>query len=72
MKHYSTPVMRQNCQDCAVQTLRLNATLKAGNKSIDIRHKSNSKKLWSESPTSKYVTNPCKSMVQTEWGISSS
>jgi hypothetical protein len=49
MKHGSKLVMPQNRLDCAVQTVQLNAMLKAGNnKSINI----NSKKLWSESPTS--------------------
>jgi hypothetical protein len=36
MKHCATPVMPQNCLDRAVQTLHLNATMKAGNKSIDV------------------------------------
>jgi hypothetical protein len=47
MKHCAAPVMPQNCLDRAVQTLYLNATMKAGNKSIDVCRKSNSKKLWS-------------------------
>jgi hypothetical protein len=70
MKHCATPVMPQNCLDRAVQTLHLNATMKAGNKSIDVCHKSNSKKSWSDSPTSQYGTDPCESMLQTEWRLS--
>jgi hypothetical protein len=62
--------MPQNRLDRAVQTLHLNATMKAGNKSIDVCHKSNSKKTWSDSPTSKYFTDPCESMLQTEWRLS--
>jgi hypothetical protein len=71
MKHCATPVMPQNRLDKAVQTLHLNATMKAGNKSIDVCCKSNSKKSWSDSHTSKYVTDPCESMLQTEWRLSS-
>jgi hypothetical protein len=44
MKHCATPVIPQNRLDRAVQTLHLNATMKVGNKSIDVCHKSNSKK----------------------------
>jgi hypothetical protein len=72
MKHCATPVMPQNRLDKAVQTLHLNATMKAGNKSINVCRKSNSKKSWSDaSHTSKYVTDPCESMLQTEWRLSS-
>ncbi len=71
MKHCATPVMPQNRLDRAVQTLHLNATMKAGNSSIHLCHKSNSKKSWSDSPTAKYVTDPCESMLQREWCLSS-
>jgi hypothetical protein len=71
MKHCATPVMPQNRLDKAMQTLHLNATMKVGNKSIDVCRKSNSKKSWSDSHTSKYVTDPCESMLQTEWRLSS-
>jgi hypothetical protein len=71
MKHCATPVMPQNRLDKAVQTLHLNATMKAGNKSIDVCRKLNSKKSWSDSHTSKNVTDPCESMLQTERQLSS-
>jgi hypothetical protein len=71
MKHCATPVMPQNRLDRAVQRLHLNATMKAGNESINACRKSNSKKSWSTSPTSKYVTDPCESMLHTEWQLSS-
>jgi hypothetical protein len=51
--------------------LHLNVTMKAGNKSIDLCCKSNLKELLSDSPISKYVTDPCESMLQTEWRLSS-
>jgi hypothetical protein len=71
MKHCATPIMPQNRLDRPVQTLHLNATMKAGNGSIDVCGKSNSKKSWSASPNSKYVTDPCESMLHTEWRLSS-
>jgi hypothetical protein len=70
-KNCSTPVMPQNRLDWAVKTLHLNAEIKAANTSIKVCQKSNSKKSWSDSPTSDHVTDPSESMLQTEWTHSS-
>ena len=67
MKNCSSPVMPQNRLDRAVQTLNLNAQMKAGNTSIKVCRKANSKKTWATSPTAEHVTDPCESMLQTEW-----
>ena len=71
MKNCAAPVMPQNMLDRAMKTLYLNADIKAANTSIKVCQRSNSKKLWSESPTSNLVTDPCcESMLQTEWSRS--
>ena len=67
VKHCSSPVMPQNRLDRAIKTLNLNAEIKALNTNIMVCHKTNRRKLWSESPTSAYVTDPCESMLKTEW-----
>jgi hypothetical protein len=67
IKNCAAPVMPQNRLDRVVKTLHLNAEIKAANTSIKVCQKSNSKKLWSDSPTSDHVTDPCESMLHTEW-----
>jgi hypothetical protein len=67
MKNCSSPVMAQKQLDQAIKTLNFNADIKALNTQIIVCHKTNSRKLWSDSPTSGHVTDVCKSMLQTEW-----
>jgi hypothetical protein len=71
VKNCSSPVMPQNCLDRAIKTLNLNADVKAVNSRIMICHNLNSKKLWSDTPTSDHVTDPCKSMLKTGWKCAS-
>jgi hypothetical protein len=67
VKNCSSPVMPQNRLDRAIKTLNLNAEVKAANTRIMVCYKSNSLKLWSDTPTSAHVTDPCESMLNTEW-----
>ena len=71
IKNCSSPVMPQNRLDRAIKTLNFNADIKALNTSIMVCQKTNSRKLWSDSPTSGYVTDPCESMLRTEWKAAS-
>jgi hypothetical protein len=72
MKNSSAPVMPQNRLDRAVKMLHLNAPeIKAANTSIKVCQRSNSKKTWLDTPTSDHDTDPCESMLQTEWSCSS-
>jgi hypothetical protein len=64
-------VMPQNRLDRAIKTLNFNADIKAINTSIKLCEKTNKKKLWSDSPTAGHVTDPCESMLITEWKLSS-
>jgi hypothetical protein len=67
VKNCSSPVMPQNRLDRAIKTLNLNADVKAINTSIMLCHKTNARKLWSDTPTSPFVTDVCESMLMTEW-----
>jgi hypothetical protein len=67
VKNCASPVMPQNNLDRAIQTLSLNAEVKSINTSIKLTQKTNGRKLWSDSPTSRHVTDPCESMLQMEW-----
>ena len=71
VKNYSSPVMPQNRLDCAIKTLNLNADVKAINTQIMVCKKATSKKTWTDSPTSGHVTDPCESMLKTEWRAAS-
>ncbi len=71
IKNCSSPVMPQNRLDHAIKTLNFNADIKALNTSIMVCQKTNSRKLWFDSPTSGYVTDPCESMLRTEWKAAS-
>jgi hypothetical protein len=62
--------MPQNRLDKAIKTLTLNAEIKAINTGIKVCEKTNKRKLWSDTPTSGYVTDPCESMLRTEWKLS--
>jgi hypothetical protein len=70
VKKCSSPVMPQNRLDRAIKTLTLNAEIKAINTSIKVCEKTNQRKLWSDTPTSGHVTDPCESMLCTEWKFS--
>jgi hypothetical protein len=63
--------MPQNRLDTAIKTLNLNADVKAQNTQIMVCSKSNSKKIWTATPTSAHVTDPCESMLNTEWKAAS-
>jgi hypothetical protein len=71
-KNCSDPVMLQKNQlDQAIKNLNINTDIKPLNTSIMVCHKTNSWKLWSDSPTSGYVTDPCESMLKMEWKCAS-
>jgi hypothetical protein len=57
--------------DRAIRTLNFNANIKALNTQIMVCQKTNTRKLWSDSPTSGHVTDVCESMLKTEWSRSS-
>jgi hypothetical protein len=59
--------MPRNHLDRAIKTLNFNADIKALNTSIMVCQKTNSRKLWSDSPTSGDITDPCESMLRMEW-----
>jgi hypothetical protein len=59
--------MPQNHLECAIKTLNFNAHIKALNTCIMVCHKTNARTLWSDTPTSAYVTDPCESLLSTEW-----
>ncbi len=67
VKNCSSPVMPQNRMDTCIKTLNMNADVKAANTQIMVCHKSNSRKTWTDTPTSGHVTDPCESMLKTEW-----
>jgi hypothetical protein len=67
MKNCSSPVLPQNKLDRCIKTLDMNAKMKAANTSIMLCQKANSTKSWSDSPTAGHVTDPCESMLLTEW-----
>ena len=71
VKNCSSPVMPQNRLDCAIKTLNLNAEVKAANTQIMVCQKATSRKTWSDTPTSGHVTDPCESMLKTEWKAAS-
>jgi hypothetical protein len=71
VKNCSSPVMPQNRLDRAIKTLNLNADVKAINTSIKLCQKTNQRKLWSDTPTSGFVTDVCESMLKTEWKCAS-
>ena len=67
VKNCASPVMPQNNLDRSIKTLSLNAEIKAANTSILVANKTHRTKLWTDSPTSAYVSDPCESMIQSEW-----
>ena len=67
VKNNASPVMPQNNLDRTIKTLSLVAEVKAANISILVGNKTHRTKLWTDSPTSSHVSDPCESMVQMEW-----
>ena len=63
VKKHSSPVMPQNHLEHAIKTLNFNAHIKALYTCIMVCQKSNAHKLWSDTPTSAYITNPCESLL---------
>jgi len=63
----AAPVMPTNSLEKAVETLNFNTTVKTQNTCILNQEKMTSRKLWSDSPTSDYVTDLCESLLKTEW-----
>ena len=63
----ATPVGPQNSMDKAVTCLMDNANFKTQDKLIERWAKTHSTELWSESPTTNFVTDLCKSMLVTAW-----
>ena len=63
----AAPVMPTNSMEKAAKTLAFNADLKTQNTMIKMQDKFASKKLWSSSPTSDYVTDLAESLILTEW-----
>jgi len=63
----AAPVMPTNSVDKAAKTLFFNANLKTKNTCIKMQEKNASRKLWSSTPTSDYVTDLCESLISTEW-----
>jgi hypothetical protein len=67
MKKCSSPVLPQNKLDPCIKMLDMNAKMKVANTSIIVFQKANSTKSWSDSPTAGHVTDPCESILITEW-----
>jgi hypothetical protein len=67
IKHGSTPVGPQNSMDKAITVLMDNADIKIKDTMIEMWSKTNSTKLWSDTPTANFVTNLCESMLITVW-----
>ena len=63
----AAPVMPTNSVEKAAKTLYLNADVKTRNTCIKMCEKNSSRKLWSSSPTSDFVTDLCESLLMTEW-----
>jgi hypothetical protein len=67
VKNCASPVMPQNRLDGTIKTLNLNADVKAINTQIMVCQKATARKTWTDTPTSEHVTDPCESMLRTEW-----
>ena len=67
MKHCAPPVGPQSKLEQTAKTLSFNAEIKINNTKIRATQKASSKKLWSESLTSPYVTDLCEALLQKEW-----
>jgi hypothetical protein len=66
-RNCASHVMPQSLLEQTIKTLNLNTKNKAKNTSIMVCNKTNCQKLWSDSPTSAHITDPCKSMSKMEW-----
>ena len=67
VKNCASPVIPQNRLDGTIKTLNLNADVKAINTQIMGCQKATARKTWIDTPTSAHVTDPCESMLRTEW-----